>query len=240
MEYKVKIDKFEGPLDLLLHLIKEADVDIYEISLEEITNQYLDYIKAMEELDLVIASSYLVMAAELIFLKSRMLLPTTDYGEIEDEEDPRQILINKLIDYKHYRDMAVKFRQLEDDRQHFFTKVPTNVSIYQGEKRLQNNDFSVTDLFNAMQDLLIKQPYHQPLNTKITTKELSINERSKAIKKLLKLKTSVKFEELIDVLSKDYIIITFLSILELAIKNEIIIYQKNHLANIYIELKRSM
>lgn len=240
MEYQVKIDKFEGPLDLLLHLIKEANLDIYEISLEAITNQYLDYIKAMEKLDLVIASSYLVMAAELIFLKSRMLLPITNHGEIEAEEDPRQILINKLIDYKHYRDMAVKFRKLEDTRQHFFTKLPANISIYQGDVKLKNDDFSVADLFNAMQNLLIKQPYHQPLNTKITFKELSVNERSKAIKKILKLKTSVRFEELIDVLSKDYIIITFLSILELAIKNEIIIYQTNHLANIYIELKRSI
>ncbi len=238
MEYKIKIDKFEGPLDLLLHLIKASDVDIYEISLEEVINQYLDYIKAMEELDLVIASSYLIMAAELIFLKSWMLLPKADYEEAL-EEDPRQILINKLIDYKQYKEMAFKFKKLEGTRQHFFTKLPADISNYQSEIKLKNNEVSVTDLFNIFQNLLTLQTYQQPLTTKVTTKELSIKKRMIAIKKALKVKKKLKFEELIDVLTKDYIIITFLSILELTIKKEIIIYQTNHLGNIYIELKGS-
>ena len=106
MRYEVKINEFEGPLDLLLHLIKQSNIDIYEISLEEITNQYLDYIKQMEKLNLDIASEYLVMASELLEYKSRSLLPKKEIEDDEYEEDPKEELIKRLVDYKKYKEVT--------------------------------------------------------------------------------------------------------------------------------------
>src|SRR5574344_783394 len=100
MDYKVELDQFEGPLDLLLHLIKESNIDILDINIEEITKQYLDYINKAEQMNLDIASEYLVMAAELIEMKSRTLLPKREVDDDEFEEDPREELIRKLIEYK--------------------------------------------------------------------------------------------------------------------------------------------
>ena len=102
MEYALNIDSFQGPLDLLLHLIKESKMDIFDLKIEEITNQYLDYINKMEEMNLNIASSYLVMSAELLEIKSKMLLPHHQDDEEEQEEDPRESLVNRLIEYQRY------------------------------------------------------------------------------------------------------------------------------------------
>ena len=102
MHYEVNIDEFSGPLDLLLHLIKKDNIDIYDISLEKITNEYLEYIKKMEEMNLDIASEYLVMASELIEYKSRSLLRQKDEEEIE--QDPKEELIKRLVDYKKYKE----------------------------------------------------------------------------------------------------------------------------------------
>ena len=106
MDYSIKIDAFEGPLDLLLHLIKKTNIDIYDINIEEITKQYLDYINKMEELNIDIASSYLVMAAELIELKSKLLLPNQNNEENEEEENTKENLIQRLLIYEKYKDIA--------------------------------------------------------------------------------------------------------------------------------------
>ena len=103
MDYTLKINDFEGPLDLLLHLIKEAKMSIFDFSVEEIVKSYLDYINKMQEFNLTVASSYLVMASELIELKSRMLLPKKEKTEDEEEEDPKENLINRLIEYQRYK-----------------------------------------------------------------------------------------------------------------------------------------
>ena len=120
MEYKFTIDKFQGPLDLLLHLIKEADIDIFDINIAEITEQYLDYIDSMESLNLNVDSEYLVMAAELIWMKSRELLPDDKDEDTDDyEDDPRENLINRLLEYQKYKEMALEFRGLEEGKKIF-------------------------------------------------------------------------------------------------------------------------
>ena len=130
MEYEVKIDAFEGPLDLLLHLIKESKVDIWDIKIVEITDQYLNYIKSMEKLNLNIASDYLVMASELMEMKSKLLLPRTKLEEEEEEEDPREKLIQRLIEYQKYKDMTKNFKELEENRREFYTKSPESFSFH--------------------------------------------------------------------------------------------------------------
>lgn len=234
MHYEVKIDEFEGPLDLLLHLIKKSNIDIYDISLEEITNQYLDYIKAMKEMNLDIASEYLVMASELLEYKSKSLLPKKEVENDEFEEDPKETLIKRLIDYKKYKEITSAFKDLESVRSDIFTKTPSNIDEYD-EKVINNDDLSVEDLLEAFKKFMTRKEFEKPLNTKITNKELSVSERITSIRKLLKNKKQISFMELFEVHTKDYIVVTFLSILEMSKDREITIEQDDNFGNIIIK-----
>ena len=233
MDYCFTIDKFSGPLDLLLHLIKQSNIDIYDIKIEEITNQYLDYIKKMEELNLNIASAYLVMAAELIEMKAAMLLPKPEILEDEYEEDPKEKLIQRLIEYQNYKEITSKFHELELERQQYYTKKSSDISDYEINPNL-SNDISLNDLIKAFEQFLNRQEANKPLNTKIATKEYSITKRSKEIKDLIRKNKKVIFTDLFDVKTKSYIIVTFLSILVLAKNNELKIVQENNFDNIVL------
>lgn len=233
MHYVTKINEFEGPLDLLLHLIKKSNIDIYDISLSDITDQYLEYIHQMEELNLDIASEYLVMATELLEYKSRSLLPK----KIEDdkeEEDPKEELIKRLVDYKKYKEITSEFKKLEDIRSEIYTKTPSNINEYD-EKVINNSELSVNDLISAFKKFIDRKEYEKPLNTKITTKELSVSDRIIKIKEILKTKNEVNFIDLFDKLTKDYVVVTFLSILEMSKNKEIEIKQDNNYGNIIIK-----
>lgn len=227
------IDKFSGPLDLLLHLIKQSNIDIYDIKIEEITNQYLDYINKMEELNLNIASSYLVMAAELIEMKASLLLPKPEIAEDEYEEDPKEKLIQRLIEYQNYKDVISKFHDLEQERQQYYTKKASDISEYDIETKL-NDDIQLSDLLKAFEKFLQKKEDNKPLNTKITSKEYSITKRSKEIKDIIKNKKRVNFKELFNINTKRYIIVTFLSILVLAKNNDIRLIQENNFEDIVL------
>lgn len=232
MHYEVNIDEFSGPLDLLLHLIKKDNIDIYDISLEKITNEYLEYIKKMEEMNLDIASEYLVMASELIEYKSRSLLRQKDEEEIE--QDPKEELIKRLVDYKKYKEVTKTFRNLENLRSDIYTKTPSNISEY--DESLKNDGLvSVDDLMEAFKKFLSRKEYEKPLNTKVTTKELSVSDRIIRIRDILKNKKEVNFIELFDDFSKKYVVVTFLSILEMSKNNEIVIMQENNFENIIIK-----
>ena len=233
MDYCFTIDKFSGPLDLLLHLIKQTNIDIYDIKIEEITNQYLDYINKMEELNLNIASSYLVMAAELIEMKAAMLLPKPEVLEDEYEEDPKERLIQRLIEYQNYKDVISKFHDLEIDRQQYYTKKASDISDYEIVTKL-NDDVELSDLLKAFEKFLQKQESDKPLNTKITSKEYSITKRSKEIKEIIKNKKQISFSDLFEIRTKSYIVVTFLSILVLAKNNELKIIQENNFENILL------
>ena len=238
MQYSFIINDFEGPLDLLLHLIKTSKMDIYDISIEEITKQYLDFIKNMQELNLDIASEYLVMASELIELKSKLLLPSNkDLGEDEYEEDPKEALINRLLEYNKYKNMIDKFKELEETRKDLFTKEAINFSEYMDEKSENNGEISLEDLINALNDFLKRKEEEKPRETKITKKELSVTDRTNQIRNLLKSKKNVSFFELFEVKTKEYVVVTFLSILEMAKHGEILIKQENNFNNIIIKTK---
>ena len=179
MEYEVKIDAFEGPLDLLLHLIKESKVDIWDIKIVDITDQYLNYIRSMERLNLNIASDYLVMASELMEMKSKLLLPRTKLEEETEEEDPREKLIQKLIEYQKYKDMTKNFKELEENRHEFYTKPPESLKEYAEEGVITNTDLSLDDLMKAFQKFLERKEAEKPLATTVTKKEISVTERRK-------------------------------------------------------------
>ena len=237
MQYKVTIDNFDGPLDLLLHLIKEQDIDIYDIKIEEITKQYLDYIKEMKDLNLSVASEYLVMASELIEMKSKMLLPKKEKQEDDEyEEDPREVLIERLLAYKKYKEVTSEFKDLELTRKLVFTKEPVNLSSYAKEEDIKE-DLGVDDLINAFNILMQKKELDKPLATKITKKELSVSEKVKKIKDILKVRKKMNFEEVFEVQSKEEVIISFLSILEMVKKKEILLTQEGNFKSIIISLR---
>ena len=230
------INDFEGPLDLLLHLIKTSKMDIYDISIEEITKQYLDFINQMKDMNLDIASEYLVMASELIEIKSKLLLPNNE--EMEDEyEEARRDLIDKVLNFEKYKNMANTFKELEEERKDIFTREPVNLSNYIDETATNNQDVSLEDLLNALNDFLKRKEDEKPRETKITKKELSIEQRTYDIRKYLKNKKSANFFELFEIKTKPYVVVTFLSILEMAKYGEITIRQDNNFNNIIIDLK---
>lgn len=233
MDYKFTIDKFQGPLDLLLHLIKESDIDIFEINITEITEQYLKYIESMETLNLNIDSEYLVMAAELIEMKSRELLPNEETVESDDyEEDPKEALINRLIEYQKYKELASEFKDMEEDRKLMYSKMPSELSEYKSDEVLISDDFSLEDLVKAFMAFQQRKELDKPLNTVITRKEYSVHARSRDIMKRLSKNKEMKFEELFDIRSRDYIVVTFLAILDLAKGGKLKIRQDKNLDTI--------
>ena len=237
MEYALNIDSFQGPLDLLLHLIKEAKMDIFDLKIEEITNQYLEFINKMEEMNLNVASSYLVMSAELLEIKSKMLLPKHNNDDDVDEEDPREELVNKLIEYQRYKDLTSEFKDLELERQMIYTKIPENVKEYIDENQVINGgDVTLDDLVDAFNKFLERQKLNKPLSTKVTSKEITVEHRRKSIRKILVSKGKVNFMDLFDIINKEYVVVTFLAVLEMAKAKELIIKQDNNFDDIICEV----
>ncbi|MBE6144673.1 MAG: segregation/condensation protein A [Firmicutes bacterium] len=238
MEYKIMCPEFEGPLDLLLHLIKETNIDICDISIEVITKQYLDYINKMEELNLNVASEYLVMAAELLEIKSLSLLPKKEVENPDEyEEDPKDELIRRLLEYEKYKNITTALKECENKRSEIYTKDPSDLDEFLVKNNEVEETFSLTDLLDAFSKLLERKELDKPLNTKITNKEYSVNERSNEIRTILKSRKKVEFTELFETYTKDYLVVTFLSILDLAKKQELIINQDNNFNKIYLEAK---
>ena len=230
------INDFEGPLDLLLHLIKESKMDIMNIEIEEITKQYMDFLDKQEKMNLEISSEYLVLASELLEIKSRLLLPNNKDESLEDEEDPRDELINRLIEYQAYKNITKLLQDKELLRKDIYTKTPENINNYVEESHEIHADVSLDDLINALQKYYQRKADKKPLNTKVTINEISVTSRRHDIKRLLKDKKRVSFFELLPVVSKEYIVATFLAILEMAKSRELIIKQEKNFDDIICEV----
>lgn len=246
MEYRVKIDAFEGPLDLLLHLIKKLEIDIYDIPVAEITDQYLDFIHHMQKLELDVASEYLVMAATLIAMKSRMLLPSPELPDedadepYEDPEETRKALMQQLLDYRRYKEAAEELRTNETERMQLFSKPPSDLSCY------ANGDIApipvsgratVHDMMRAFQRMLIRKKLEAPLNTKIARQVLPIgNQMSTMIGALKRAGHPLSFDSFFPYPDRTYVVVTFLALLELMKKNMIYCMQKENFADIMINL----
>lgn len=238
MEYKITCPEFEGPLDLLLHLIKESNLDICDIKIEVVTKQYLDYINKMEELNLNIASEYLVMAAELLEIKSLTLLPKKEMPlDDEYQEDPKDELIRRLLEYEKYKNITTALKEFEIKRSEIYTKDPSNLEEFIVKKDEIDETFKLDDLLLAFAKVLERKELNKPLNTRITNKEYSVNERSNEIRNILKNKRKLEFLELFETYTKEYLIVTFLSILDLAKKNELLIKQDTNFNKIFIEAR---
>lgn len=240
----MKIDAFEGPLDLLLHLINRLEIDIYDIPVAQITEQYLMYIKTMTELKLDVASEFLVMAATLLAIKSKMLLPKHEEAYVDEdpdmsyEEDPRDELVERLIEYRKYKEAAQDLKSMEEERGLMFTKPPSDLSDFAKEKKPEKTDLNVSlyDMLAAFQKLLRRKKLQRPMATKIARQEISIETRMIEIMDELKqLKGRKNFNDLFPYPAKEHIVVTFLAVLELIKRKEIDVEQQENFGEIFVE-----
>lgn len=234
---KLCINDFEGPLDLLLHLVKTAKMDIYEIDTKYIIDEYLKFIESIPKDDLDDASEYLVMAAELIHLKSRLLL-NLDSDDNDNDEfsiNSEKDLKNKLIEYERYQNVTNVFKELEEKRNEFFTKLPENLNEFADENKKLEGNMDIELLKNSMLELSKRMSYQKPVNTRITRKEISVEERKEFIREYITKRKNVKFTDLFEEYSKDLVVATFLSILDMCKMKEITLKQDNNFGDIFIE-----
>ncbi|MDQ0219044.1 segregation/condensation protein A [Peribacillus cavernae] len=247
--YNIKIGAFEGPMDLLLHLINGLEIDIYDIPMAEITEQYLGYIHTMKELELDGASEYLVMAATLLAIKSKMLLPKHEEEFLEDgegfgyEEDPRDELVEKLLEYRKFKNAATEFKALEEERNLVFTKPPSNLSEFSKVAEPDKLDLNVSlyDMLGAFQKLLRRQKLQKPLYTKVTRQEISIEKRMDEILADLHSFSGRKgFFDLFPKPDKEHIVVTFMAVLELMKLNEIFVEQESNFSDIFVATKKGV
>ena len=242
MSYSIKLDSFEGPLDLLLHLIDKAEVDIYDIPIAEITEQYLQTIQDMQQLQLDIASEFVVMAATLLSIKSKMLLPKKEEQvfqplfDIEmEEEDPRDELVQRLLEYKKFKELAVQLRDMEIGRSQVFSRPAEDLTPYSKEEENPVSNVSLYDMIHALEKLFTRINRKEPL-TKISRDEISIKDRMKEIRQLLKGGGGmIRFSQLFaEAVSRTEIVTTFLSLLELMKAKHITCVQNQLFSDILI------
>jgi segregation and condensation protein A len=242
----VKIDAFEGPLDLLLHLIKKFEIDIYDIPVAEITSQYLDFIHHMQKLELNIASEYLLMAATLIAMKSRMLLPKPELSSdeedepYEDSEMTREALMQQLLDYRQFKEAAEVLKENENERMQLFAKLPSDLTPY------ENNDLTtipltgratVHDMLRAFRRLMLKKKLEEPLNTKIDRQVLPIGQQMNLVMEKLKVaEYPLSFQSIFAYPDRPHLIVTFLALLELMKMNAVTCRQSENFDDILINL----
>lgn len=237
MDIEFKINDFEGPLDLLLHLIKKSKMDIMDIEIEAITQQYMDFLNEQEKMNLEVSSEYLVLAAELLEIKSHMLIPNNKDDAFEDEvDDSKMQLINRLLEYQAYKNITKMLQEKEKLRREIYTKAPEDIKSYMDEDKEIHCTATLDDLMEAFQKYYQRKIESKPLNTKVTVKEISVSSRIYDIKRLLKKKQKISFFELFPVESKEYIIATFLAVLEMARNKELIITQNRAFDDIVCEV----
>ncbi|MFL2094743.1 segregation and condensation protein A [Marinilactibacillus psychrotolerans] len=225
--WKVNLEIFEGPLDLLLHLINKYEIDIYDIPIAKITTQYMEYLHAMQILQLDVAGDYLVMAATLMSIKSQMLVPRNDAWNEEEfiveEEDPREELMEMLLEYRKFKNATTKLEYKQSERADFFTKEPTDVTEYQENIPLKKGDVDLIDLIEAFQALIRRNELKEPEETTIETEEISVTDKMKWIE--LKIKnspsSSISFRHLFEYYSSKEVVVTFLALLELIKENKV-------------------
>ena len=217
-EYKVKFEVFEGPLDLLLYLIKKEEVDIYEVNLTRLATQFIEYIETMRMLDLEIAGEFLVMAATLMYIKSRELLPVDQQVQVEDEdegEDPRWELIRQLVEYKKFKDAAARLQVLEGQQENIFPRLPGKLE-FESDQPAPKPEVSIFDLLNAVNAVLQRISRQREDLRDIYEDKWTVSEKIEHVLRLVAERTTLKFSDLFEgATSRSEVVCTFLALLEL-------------------------
>ncbi|PYI86040.1 MAG: chromosome segregation protein ScpA [Verrucomicrobia bacterium] len=232
-DYKVKLEVFEGPLDLLLYLIKQDEIDIYDISIERITRQYLEYLQTFKELNIELAGEFIVMAANLIYLKSRSLLPIDQQPPAEEaeEDDPRWDLIRQLVEYKKFKEAAVDLHLREVEQETIFAR---EASPMLSENPLRLEEVGIFQLINAFQSVIKRIEARQEVQ-EIFGERFSVSEKIDAILRRVAAGATVRFSDLFGaIVSRVEVVVTFLALLELIRLKQVRATQKNVFAEIEI------
>jgi segregation and condensation protein A len=240
-EYTVKLDLFEGPLDLLLYLVSRAEVDIVDISVAQITAQYLTYLDLMRELNIDLASDYLSMAATLLRLKARELLPAEEQDEPEEQDEiySRQQLIDKLLEYKKFKEAAGSLRVYEAEQFGSFTRgTPEQIEpSYDRDEELTAGEVSIFDLFSAFKRVLERavEEHREAVPRWIVSDDVKLDDRIEHLLAMLEEHDEVCFEELfVDDVRRLALVVTFMALLELVQMKRIRFRQEGHLSAIYV------
>lgn len=238
-EYKVKFEVFEGPLDLLLYLIKKEEVDIYEVNLTSLATQFIQYIETMRLLDLEVAGEFLVMAATLMYIKSRELLPVDQQVQVEGEEegeDPRWELIRQLVEYKKFKDAAAQLAVLESRQEDVFPRLPVKLEFE--SEPTPRNEASLFDLLNAVNSVL--QRFNQrPDQRDIFEDKWSVSEKIEFLMRMISERSPLRFSQLFEnVTSRSEVVVTFLALLELIRLKQLLAEQVEAFGE--IEIRRAM
>jgi segregation and condensation protein A len=236
-DYKVKFEFFEGPLDLLLYLIKKEEVDIYEVNLTRIATQFIEYIDLMRELDLDIAGEFLVMASTLMYIKSRELLPVDQQAQVngdEDEADPRWELIRQLVAYKKFKDAAAQLQEMEARQENVFPRVPARPD-FAPEPETTRPEVSLFDLINAVAAILKRVSQREDLRD-IFEDKWTVSEKIELLGQLLSERPRLRFSELFShAISRSEVVVTFLALLELMRLKRITAIQSEPFGDIILE-----
>ena len=227
-----KLPAFEGPLDLLLHLIKEDKVDIYDIPIAQITKQYIDYLDLMKELNLEIAGEFLLMASTLIHIKSKMLLPPDEAGSEEPVEDPRAELVQRLLEYKAFKEASSQFREKESIWKNIFGRMSPGEENPDFAPEIPLSELSLFDLLSAFKNLLSKTSVE---SIEITRETLTTSDKINFIMEKLEGQEGIKFEDIFEQsLTKITLIVTFLALLELIRLGLVKAYQEKIFGSVWI------
>ncbi len=243
----VKIDEFEGPLDLLLHLIKELEVDIYDIPISEVTSQYIDYLKKMQELNLEIAGEFLVMASTLMSIKSNMLIPRKNYPEEldadeESVEESKEYLTALLLEYQLVKEASILLDKKRREREKVYSKEAHDLSKYQENIPLQNDAYTVRDIIQATFRVLKKERLQEQPTSWIERDEISISDKMEEIKFELSESSSREPTEMMELIknhSREEVVAVFLAVLELMKTNQIFVLQEENYGAIWINENKS-
>jgi len=235
-EYKVQFEVFEGPLDLLLYLIKKEEVDIYEVNLTRLASQFIEYVEVMRTLDLEIAGEFLVMASTLMYIKSRELLPKeqqTENIEEDEGEDPRWELIRQLVEYKKFKDAASQLQAREWEQEHIFPRLPAPPEA-PAARAASRPEASLFDLINAVSEILKRAGQREDLKD-IFEDKWTVSEKIEFLVKLTAERESVKFSDLFSgATSRAEVVCTFLALLELIRLKQLVCTQSEDFGEIEI------
>lgn len=237
-EYKVQFEVFEGPLDLLLYLIKKEEVDIYAVNLTKLATQFIEYVELMRQFDLEVAGEFLVMASTLMYIKSRELLPVDQQavveGEEEEGEDPRWELIRQLVEYKKFKDAAAQLQILEARQEQVYPRVPGKVE-FETQAAPVKPEAGIFDLLNAVNGILKRFSEKAAASREIYEDKWTVSEKIEFVRKVIAERGTVKFSELFEgAASRAEVVCTFLALLELIRLKQIVCAQPEPFAEIEI------
>ena len=235
-KYEVRLEAFEGPMDLLMHLIEKNKIDIYDIPISKLTEQYLDYLTQMRRFDIEIASEFLVMAATLLVIKSRMMLPKSNQDEEKEEEDPRQELLERILEYQQFKQVSAVLEDKAQEQSRFFSREPVELPIHHSPPE----NLSVTELWEAFRRVVAVRKELTIPPVIVAQEEYRIEDQMLRIMSLLaeRPEGEIRFEAIFVSGMRSELIASFLALLELIRRHRVVVRQDMLFSSINICLRK--